>query len=157
MSDKDAQHRAREREIDQTLRPGGKSSWAGPTDPAADDPVTREEQIGASLLGANSLRDGAIHGVSEPVRDGRAGPDELPDDRVRATERRNPPEMESAGTGDGGLSGSGGVAGGARGHGGTAASADPARETRSGPSESRAASRMDLDHTASDVSDGRQL
>ncbi|HEY2066288.1 MAG TPA: hypothetical protein VGG84_10055 [Gemmatimonadaceae bacterium] len=94
-------------------RDNTKSEWIGSTDSAAYDPPTEEELNGLRPLGEASVRDGAIGGVSEPVRDGDAGPRQRPDDSMRATgPRRNPPETEHAGTGDGGITMSGGAAGG---------------------------------------------
>ena len=74
-----------------------------------------EEAAGLSILGASSVRGGAIGGVSDPVRDGRAGPHERADDIGQVEERTNPPDTPEAGSGDGGLDASGGRAGGAGG------------------------------------------
>jgi hypothetical protein len=90
-----------------------KSEWLGSTDSAAYDPPTEEEINGLRILGESSVRDGAIAGVSDPVRGGDAAPRQRPDDSMRATgPRNNPPETEHADTGDGGISVSGGAAGG---------------------------------------------
>ena len=59
---------------------GNRSKWQERTAPAADDPVSEDELKGLSILGGSSIRDGAIPGVSDPVRDGRAGPHERADD-----------------------------------------------------------------------------
>jgi len=64
-------------------------------------------------------------------------------------ERRNPPLTEGVdGSGEGGLSMSGGRAGGARGHGGTSDSGagGPEGESLGGPGEYKSTSRVDLDH-----------
>ena len=64
-------------------------------------------------------------------------------------ERMNPPLTEGVdGSGEGGLSMSGGRAGGARGHGGTSDSSagGPEGESRGGPGEYKSTSRVDLDH-----------
>ena len=64
-------------------------------------------------------------------------------------ERKNPPLTEGVdGSGEGGLSMSGGRAGGARGHGGTSDSGagGPEGESRGGPGEYKSTSRVDLDH-----------
>jgi hypothetical protein len=64
-------------------------------------------------------------------------------------ERKNPPLTEGVdGSGEGGLSMSGGRAGGARGHGGTsdAGAGGPEGESRGGPGEYKSTSRFDLDH-----------
>ncbi len=135
----------------------GKSEWAGRNDPAATDPVSDDEKRGLNLLGGNSLRDGALHGVSDPVRDGGSGaPHESPRNELRADgPRRSPEEVPDAGLGDGGLSQSGGRAGGARGHGGASDDVSPAEESRGGPGQHRSTSRTDLDHPSSDVGEGR--
>lgn len=88
-----------------------KSEWLGSQDSAAYDPVTPVEQDGLSILGGSSIRDGAINGVSDPVRADSAGPRERPreGDDIAAGPRRNPPLVEHAGTGDGEVSESGGL------------------------------------------------
>ena len=55
---------------------GGRTGWQERTQPQASDAPTEDELRGLSILGGNDVRDGAISGVSEPVRDGSAGPDE---------------------------------------------------------------------------------
>ena len=115
-----------------------KSAWQEPNAPAAGDPMTQAELNGLSLLGGNDPRDdGAINGVSDPVRDGSGGPRERPDAGIQAAGaggRKNPPLMEDAGMGDGGITISGGAAGGARGHGGTSdgGAGDPMGDTGRG-------------------------
>lgn len=75
----------------------------------------------------------------------------------RPTDRKNPPLTEGVdGSGEGGLSMSGGRAGGERGHGGTSDSGagGPDGEARGGPGEYKGTSRFDLDHgTLPDRSD----
>jgi hypothetical protein len=66
-----------------------------------------------------------------------------------AADRKNPPLTEGVdGSGEGGLSMSGGRAGGERGHGGTSDSGagGPEGESRGGPGEYKSTSRVDLDH-----------
>ena len=55
---------------------GGRTEWQEATQSKASDAPTEDELRGLSVLGGNDVRDGAINGVSEPVRDGSAGPDE---------------------------------------------------------------------------------
>ena len=147
-------------EIDEMALRGPKSEWQERTAPAAGDPVSEDELKGLSILGGSSIREGALPGVSDPVRDGSAGPHERPDPRAAVTGggqggRKSPEQVPDAGTGDGGISASGGRAGGARGHAGTSSSGagSPTGETAGGPGEYRASSRMDLDHPSSDVGD----
>jgi hypothetical protein len=83
------------------------------SDSAAYDPPTDGELEGLSLLGGNSLRDGAIGGVSDPVVEANAGPNERPGPGVAGGPRRSPEFIPDAGMGDGGLSMSGGISGGA--------------------------------------------
>lgn len=100
------------RETDRAARAGEKSEWQERSAPAAGDPVSDAERRGLSMLGQNDPRgDGSLQGVS----DASAA-------EVQATEpvvappgshRTNPPLVEDAGTGDGGISASGGAAGGA--------------------------------------------
>jgi len=74
-----------------------------------------------------------------------------------AADRKNPPLTEGVdGSGEGGLSMSGGRAGGARGHGGTADSGagGPEGESRGGPGEYKSTSRVDLDHGTVDRDQG---
>jgi hypothetical protein len=147
-------------EQDQAALAGGKSARQERNAPAAGDPATKAELDGLSLLGGSDPRgDGAINGVSEPVRDGSGGPRERPGEEIRAAGgggRQNPPLMEDAGMGDGGISVSGGVAGGSRGHGGSsdAGAGGPMGDTSGGrPASFDAASRFDLDAPSSDVGD----
>ena len=134
---------------------GSKSEWQERSSPAADDPVSDEERAGLSVLGGSSLRGGAIPGVSDPVRDGRAGPHERADD-IGTGVRKNPPELPDAAS-EGGLSASGGVAGGARGNAGRsdAGAGDPNNERAAGPGQHKSTSRFDLDHPSTDVGDDR--
>jgi hypothetical protein len=90
-----------------------KSEWMDASDSAAYDPMTQPELEGLSLLGGNSLRDGAVGGVSDPVVEGNAGPHERAGEGIVGGPRRSPEFIPDAGMGDGGLSVSGGVAGGA--------------------------------------------
>ncbi len=55
---------------------GGRTEWQERTQPTASDAPTEDELRALSILGGHSVRDGAIEGVSDPVRDGSAGPDE---------------------------------------------------------------------------------
>lgn len=80
---------------------GWKSKWVESTSPSADDPVDEEEMKGHNLLGNSSLRDGAIAGVSDPVRDGHGAPGERPDDVRYDGPRVNPTELDDV-PGDGG-------------------------------------------------------
>jgi hypothetical protein len=150
-------------DVDQMALEGGKSEWQERNAPSAGDPMSRAELNGLSLLGGSDPRDdGAINGVSDPVRDGSAGPRERPDAGIQAAGaggRKNPPLMEDAGMGDGGISVSGGVAGGARGHGGTSDSGagGPMGDTSGGrPAQFDAGSRMDLDHPDTNAGDDRR-
>jgi hypothetical protein len=87
-----------ESERDQSAASNEKTEWIGSADSAAYDPPTEEEKRGASILGGSSIRDGAIPGVSDPVRDGRAGPHERADDLSSAQGgRRSPDEHPRAG------------------------------------------------------------
>jgi hypothetical protein len=100
------------REIDAMALDGTKSEWVERSAPAASDPVSDDERRGLNVMGQNDPRgDGAINGVSDPnegdVR--AAAPIIAPAEGVR----RNPPQIDDAGTGDGGISISGGAAGGA--------------------------------------------
>ena len=138
-------------DVDRLALGDAKSEWQERSAPAAGDPLTAAELDGLSLLGGSDIRDGAIGGVSDPIRDGSGGPRERPDEDIvlggeGGAQRRNPPLLADAATEDGGLSASGGVAGGARGHGGSSGRANPARESDAGPGEHRSTSRMDLDH-----------
>ena len=137
-------------DVDRMALGDAKSEWQERNAPAAGDPLTAAELDGLSLLGGSDIRDGAIAGVSDPIRDGSGGPRERPDEGITpggaGTQRRNPPLVADAATEDGGLSMSGGRAGGARGHAGASDRANPARESDAGPGEHRLTSRMDLDH-----------
>jgi len=134
-------------DVDRMALEGPKSEWQEANAPAAGDPVSEDELRGLSLLGGSSVRDGALPGVSDPMRDGTGGPHERPSDAVGAGPRRqNPPLVEDAGMGDGGISMSGGVAGGERGHAGASGRANPAEEGKAGPGQHKASSRLDLDH-----------
>jgi hypothetical protein len=132
-------------------RRGPKSQWVEADAPAAGDPVSEDERRGLDLLGRSSVRDEAIPGVS--------GLNENLDDAARAggsgAERRNPPLVEDAGMGDGGITMSGGRAGGARGHGGRSdrGAGSPTGEEKAGPGEYKSTSRFDLDHPSSDIGD----
>jgi hypothetical protein len=136
-------------DVDRMALGDAKSEWQERTAPAAGDPLSAAELDGLSLLGGSDIRDGAIGGVSDPIRDGSGGPRERPDEGIapggKGTQRRNPPLVADSATADGGLSASGGVAGGARGHGGSSDRANPARESDAGPGEHRSTSRIDLD------------
>jgi hypothetical protein len=72
-------------------------------DPAALEGATAEEREGMDLLGRESVRDGAIDGVS--------GVGGIPGLR-REAYRKNPPAMDDVNNMAGDLSQSGGVAGG---------------------------------------------
>jgi hypothetical protein len=99
-------------EIDRMALDGERSAWQERTAPAAGDPVSDDERRALNLLGQSDPRgDGSINGVSDP----NAG-DVTRDEPIAAPrdgQRRNPPLVDDAGTGDGGLSASGGAAGGA--------------------------------------------
>lgn len=100
------------REIDRIALDGTRSAWQERTAPAAGDPVSDDERRGLNVMGQNDPRgDGAINGVSDAnAGDVRAAaPIVAPPDGVR----RNPPQLDDAGFGDGGISASGGAAGGA--------------------------------------------
>ena len=100
------------REIDRMALDGTKSAYQERTAPAASDPVSDDERRGLNVLGQNDPRgDGAIGGVSDPNEGdvAAAAPIVAPPNAHRV----NPPLTEDAGTGDGGISISGGAAGGA--------------------------------------------
>jgi hypothetical protein len=138
-------------DVDRDALAGPKSEWQEASAPAAGDPVSEDELRGLSLLGGSSVRGGALPGVSDPVRDGTGGPHERPGEAMGAGgQRRNPPLVEDAGMGDGGISMSGGAAGGERGHAGSSNRADPSREGDAGPGQHKASSRFDLDHPTDD-------
>ena len=88
---------SRRHEIDEMALGAPKSEWQERTAPAAGDPVSQDELDGLSLLGGSSVRGGAIPGVSDPVRDGSAGPRERPDPDAAVTgggpEGRKSPEQ----------------------------------------------------------------
>ncbi len=100
------------REIDRMALDGTKSAYQERTAPAASDPVSDDERRGLNVLGQNDPRgDGSINGVSD-ANEGdvaAAAPIVAPPNAQRV----NPPLTEDAGTGDGGISVSGGAAGGA--------------------------------------------
>jgi hypothetical protein len=100
------------REIDRMALDGTKSEWQERTAPAASDPVSDDERRGLNVLGQNDPRgDGAINGVSDPNEGDVAAA--APIVAPAESRRVNPPLVEDAGMGDGGISASGGVAGGA--------------------------------------------
>jgi hypothetical protein len=108
----DGQRREDAREIDRLAREGGKSEWVQGSDSAAGDPMTDDELRGLNVLAQSDPRgDGSIAGVSDAnPGDVSATPTIVaPEGAVR----RNPPLVEDAGLGDGGISASGGAAGGA--------------------------------------------
>lgn len=109
----DRKHRFEDdREIDRMALDGTKTKWQEPTAPAASDPVSDDERRGLNILGQSDPRgDGAINGVSDPnPGDVHAAAPIV----ARPDEHRvSPPLTEDAGTGDGGISISGGAAGGA--------------------------------------------
>jgi hypothetical protein len=124
---------------------GGKSEWQERTAPAANDPLGEDELNGLNLVGGSSIRDGALGGVSDPIRDGSGAPRERAGDDI-AGGRKNPPLMDDAGTGDGGISAAGGAAGGGRGHGGSSDAGAGSPDSGSRGAEHRDSSRVDLDH-----------
>ena len=113
MDDRQADGRQRRedaREIDRMALEGEKSEWQERSAPAAGDPVSDDERRGLNILAQSDPRgDGSLEGVSDPKADDvpRTPPLEA------GGARRNPPLVEDAGTGDGGISASGGAAGGA--------------------------------------------
>lgn len=106
------QKREDAREIDRMALDGSKTAWQERTAPAASDPVSDAERLGLNVLGQSDPRhDGALGGVSDPNAgdvDAAAPITTSPGQR-----RTNPPLVEDAGVGDGGISVSGGAAGGA--------------------------------------------
>ncbi len=109
MSDRSRREQARE--IDRMALEAPKSEWQERSAPAAGDPVSDEERKGLNVIAQSDPRgDGAIPGVSDPKQDDV--PMTPPMD-AGTGERRNPPLVEDAGFGDGGISASGGAAGGA--------------------------------------------
>ena len=138
-------------EIDEMALRAPKSQWNETDAPAAGDPMTDDERRGHDLLGRSGVRDEAIPGVSglnENVTN-------VANTREAGAVRRNPPLVEDAGMGDGGISMSGGKAGGARGHGGRSdrGAGSPTGEEKAGPGEYKSTSRFDLDHPSSDIGD----
>ena len=85
-------------DVDRMAMEGGKTEWQEASAPAAGDPVSADELQGLSLLGGSSVRDDAIPGVSDPIRDGSGGPQERPDpaDAIAPGPRRNPPLVADA-------------------------------------------------------------
>ncbi|MFL5577047.1 MAG: hypothetical protein ACJ79S_13865 [Gemmatimonadaceae bacterium] len=145
-------------DVDRMAMSGEKTEWQERTAPAAGDPVSEEELEGLSILGGSDVREGAIPGVSDPIRDGSGGPQERPDPDAAiegagrgGVARRNPPLVEDSAFEDGGVSMSGGVAGGERGHAGSSDRANPAEEGKSGPAEYKSTSRMDLDRSTDEA------
>jgi hypothetical protein len=98
-------------DVDRMALDGGKSEWQEASAPAANDPLSADELDGLGLVGGSSLRDDALPGVSDPIRDGSGAPKERPTGEIGGG-RRNPPLVADAETGDGGLGASGGAAGG---------------------------------------------
>ena len=100
------------REIDRLALDGSKTEWQERTAPAAGDPVSDAERLGLNVLGQSDVRhDGALGGVSDPNEgDVRTA---VPITADAGARRVNPPLVEDAGMGDGGISASGGAAGGA--------------------------------------------
>lgn len=87
-----------------------KSEWVERGAPGAYDPVTEDERNAMGIVGSNTLRDGAIGGVSDPVPNSG-----VPIERGIGSapgERKNPPLQAGAADPDGSLAMSGGVAGG---------------------------------------------
>lgn len=112
MSD-DRKHRFEDdREIDRLALDGSPSDWKERTAPAASDPVSDDERRGLNVLRQSDPRgDGSINGVSD-ANEGDVHAAE-PITARAGEQRRNPPLVEDAGLGDGGISASGGAAGGA--------------------------------------------
>ncbi|GLC27870.1 hypothetical protein [Roseisolibacter agri] len=101
-----------EREIDRGAIEGDRSEWLERSASSAGDPLTDVEKKGLSILAqADPRGDGSIEGVSAP-KEGDVG-DNAPIAGSADNVRRNPPLVEDAGLGDGGISASGGAAGGA--------------------------------------------
>ena len=100
------------REIDRMALDGSKSAYQERTAPAASDPVSDDERRGLNILGQSDPRgDGSINGVSDANEGDVAAA--APVTAAPDAHRVNPPLAEDAGTGDGGISASGGAAGGA--------------------------------------------
>ena len=107
-----ASRRAREREIDRLALDGTKTEWQESSAPAASDPVSDAERRGLNIMGQSDPRgDGALGGVSNP-NPGDVHASE-PIIAAEGEHRSSPPLTPNAGTGDGGISVSGGAAGGA--------------------------------------------
>jgi hypothetical protein len=130
------------------------SSTAGP-----EREATEVEREGMDLLGRSSVRNGAIDGVSDPVQ--RADLSAQSDDRAGTgggagpvQGRREPEFNPHAGTEDGGLSASGGVAGGARGNTGRSDTSGDPNSPEPRPSQASSTSRTDLDHPSRREQDG---
>ena len=138
-------------EIDEMALRAPKSQWNETDAPAAGDRMTDDERRGHDLLGQSGVRDDAIPGVSGLNENVSSSANT----REAGAERRNPPLVEDAGMGEGGISMSGGKAGGARGHGGRSDSGagSPTGEGKAGPGEYKSTSRFDLDHPSSDIGD----
>jgi hypothetical protein len=100
------------REIDRMAREAPKSEWQERSAPAAGDPVSDDERRGLNILGQSDPRgNGAINGVSD-TNEGDVAASE-PVVAPPGARRANPPLVEDAGMGDGGIAASGGAAGGA--------------------------------------------
>ena len=108
----DRSRRDDEREMDREALEGDRTEWQERTAPRAGDPVSDDEKKGLNILAqADPRGDGSIEGVSAP-KAGDVG-DVSPIAGSAQNVRRNPPLVEDAGLGDGGISASGGAAGGA--------------------------------------------
>jgi hypothetical protein len=97
------------------------------------------------------------HGVVGDSPGDRTG-DVAPTGMGEPADRKNPPLTEGVdGSGEGGLSMSGGRAGGERGNAGTSDSGagGPEGESKGGPGEYKSTSRFDLDHGTTDRSGDR--
>ena len=85
-------------EVDEMALHAPKSEWQERNAPAAGDPASEAELNGLSLLGGSDARGGgSIPGVSDPVRDGSAGPRERADAGINpagAGGRKNPPQIQ---------------------------------------------------------------
>jgi len=79
-------------DVDRAALNAPKSRWNESDAPAAGDPVSEEEKRGLSLLGGSTVRDGALGGVSDPVRDGTGGPNRTRDIDVQPGGPRTRPE-----------------------------------------------------------------
>lgn len=100
------------REIDRMALDGTKTDWVERSAAAASDPVSDAERRGLNVLGQNDPRgDGALAGASDANEGDVAAA--APITATPGAHRVNPPLVEDAGTGDGGISISGGAAGGA--------------------------------------------